>query len=82
MLISCIRTIFRKWGFVKTVMDLIEGPEYYVSYLHDRFHLEKVLIGTELSEKLFQEIGEKTNLSLFYTGKRQQCECDFVILRF
>lgn len=73
ILFRYILTIFRQWGFVKTVIDLIEGPEYYVSYLHDRFHLEKVLIGTELSEKLFQEIGEKTNLNLFYTGKSQQC---------
>lgn len=50
------------------LLDLIEAPDYYLSYLHDRWHLEKILIGSEKSESLYQDIAENTALNLFYTG--------------
>ncbi|ODM86856.1 Structural maintenance of chromosomes protein 5 [Orchesella cincta] len=64
------REFMQRWGFKTTMMDLIEGPDYYVAYLCQRFHMERILIGDEQAERMNQEICDGTPIGLFYTDKR------------
>lgn len=60
---------FREYGFVKNLVDLIEAPDYYMSYICKTVKPQDMLIGTEQTDRLAGQIIANTSMRFFFTRK-------------
>jgi len=58
----------RKYHFEKVLIDLIQAPDYYMSYLVPTFKPEYVPMGGATLDQLMGKIMEETTLKAFYSG--------------
>lgn len=59
----------RKYKFEKVLIDLIQAPDYYMSYLVPTFKPENVPMGGAVLDQLMDTIMEETDLKAFYSGE-------------
>ncbi|CAL8076084.1 unnamed protein product [Orchesella dallaii] len=53
-----------------SILDLIGGPDYYLAYLCQRFHMQNILIGDDKADRMATEISEQTPVNIYYTNRR------------
>ncbi|CAL8094894.1 unnamed protein product [Orchesella dallaii] len=59
----------KKWGFKMSILDLIDGPDYHLAYLCQRFDMQNILIGDDEAVKKATDISEQTLLNIYYTSR-------------
>ncbi|CAG7730182.1 unnamed protein product [Allacma fusca] len=59
----------RTYFFQKNLIDLIEAPDYYMSYLCKTVRPQDILIGSDKTDALTSEIMNNTQLRNYYTRK-------------
>jgi hypothetical protein len=58
----------RKYQFKKILSELLEAPDYYMSYIVRSYNPQHIPIGVKATDDSLQTIMDNTDISAYYTG--------------